>query len=281
MENKEFQLDLQELVENYAWKRFTVQLGCIKRLFHRRYKYYFDIPWGFVEFSHETTKTNERPQKDGGKDKNKVLFFSTFDNMSEGPQKYTFATERSTTATTSVEMQDNYTIGKTANLEIDLKGVKVGVGVNDSLSVTDTKCEEFSEILTWNINTEIIVPPWTSARATLYIVEEQSFKEFEVTTRISLRTGSLPVSIRRIKDNKIVKTYRITNLRCIFTDKHDKLVKFEKVDVPNSEIKDVVPVIVSKGVCKNLSWKNQHVELQCSEIKPEANEARSATNVVD
>ncbi|KAH3815153.1 uncharacterized protein LOC127835460 [Dreissena polymorpha] len=281
MGDKDFQLDLQELVENYAWKRFTDELGCIKRLLHRRCKYYFDIPWGFVDFSHETTTTNERPQKESGADKNKVLYFSTFDNKSGASQKYTFTTERSTTATTSVEMQDNYTIGKEANLEIDLKGVKVGVGVNDSLSVTDTKCEVFSEVLTWNINTEINVPPWTSARATLNIVEEQSFEEFEVTTTISLPKGSLPVSIRRTKDNKIVKTYRIKNLRCIFTDKQKELVKLELLDVPNSQIKKVVAVIVSRGVCKSLSWKKQHVELQCSEIKPEANEARSATNVVD
>ncbi|KAH3707871.1 uncharacterized protein LOC127858638 [Dreissena polymorpha] len=282
MGDKDFQLDLQELVENYVWDCFTQDLGCIKRLFHRRHKYYFDIRWGFVDFSHVTT-TKERATIRTADNRRTELYFSHFDNKSNTPQMYTFSTERSTTATTSIEMQENYTIGSEANLEINLADVvKVGGGVNGSLSVTDTKCEEFSETLTWNINTEITVPAWNTARATLYVYEEPSVMDIQVTTTISLPKGSLPVSIRRTKDDKVVKTYWITNLKCIFTDKHeeDGLVRFSNVNVPGSEIDEVVAVIESRGVCKNVSWKNQHVEVQCALMDDAPTEARSAKNVV-
>ncbi|KAH3841955.1 uncharacterized protein LOC127878032 [Dreissena polymorpha] len=275
MDDKEFQLNLQELVENYVWDCFKCDLGFLKGIFYQRHKHYFDIRWGYVDFQHVTTKTDRPMIRSVTKDKTE-LYFTEYQNKSNRDQKYTFSTTRETVATTKIELQENYTLGAETNIEIDLAGVvKIGGGVNGSVSVTNTKGEDFSETLNWNINTEIVVPKWNKARASLYVFEEPSITEFVVTTTLSLPTGSLPVSIRRVKDDKIIKTYWIMNLHCLFSDKQkeDGIVKCETKPVPGKSIDDAIVVIETRGTCRNVSWKNQHVEVQCERMADVGNEA--------
>jgi len=152
--------------------------------------------------------------------------------------------------------------------------VKFGGGVNGSLSVTETTGQEFSTTLAWNINTEVKVKPWNRARATLMVYEQPSIIDFTVRTKLSLPKRTLPVSVRRKGRDRILKTYYITNLNAIFRDynnKHenenDKIVKMVEVPREGSRICDVIAEITSRGVCRNVSWKNQHVQVKCTKIE--------------
>ncbi|XP_052794670.1 uncharacterized protein LOC128227834 isoform X1 [Mya arenaria] len=277
---KVYQVNLQEFIEEYAWDCFKQDIGFIRRLFNRKSKFYFDIRWGYLDFSHRT-ESKERPVTGNVNQKNEELYYSEYDNKTSTQQNYTFSTSRETTATTSIELQENYTIGAETNLEVDLAGiVKFGGGVNGSLSVTETKSQEFSKTLTWNIDTNIVVPRWNRARATLLVYEQPSILDFTVTTTLSLPKKTLPVSLRRKRDDKIVKTYYITNLNAIFAEYNkkyatdeDRIVKIETRPVEGSAIDEVIAVITSHGTCKNVSWKKQHVKVQCTPIEgapPEA-----------
>ena len=48
------------------------------------------------------------------------LYFTEYENRTPQMQSYTFETSRETTATTKIELQENYTIGAEANLEVGL-----------------------------------------------------------------------------------------------------------------------------------------------------------------
>ncbi|XP_052794677.1 uncharacterized protein LOC128227838 [Mya arenaria] len=279
-EDKVYQINLQELIEEYVWSCFQDDLGCIRGIFNRKPKFYFDIRWGYLDFTHRT-ESKERPVTGNVNQRNVELYYSEYENKTNTKQSYTFSTSRETTATTSIELQENYTIGAETNLEVDLAGiVKFGGGVNGSLSVTETKGQEFTETLTWNIDTNVVVPRWNRARATLFVYEQPSILDFTVTTTLSLPKKTLPVSIRRKRDDKIVKTYYITNLNAIFAEYNQKhgtdekrIVKIETRPVEGSSIDEVIAVITSNGTCKNVSWKNQHVQVQCTPIEgapPEA-----------
>ncbi|XP_052796769.1 uncharacterized protein LOC128229121 [Mya arenaria] len=274
-ENKIYQINLQELIEKYAWDCFQDDMGFIRGIFNRKPKFYFDIRWGYLDFSHRT-ESKERPVTGKVNQRNVELYYSEYENKTNTKQSYTFSTSRETTATTRIELQENYTIGAETNLEVDLAGiVKFGGGVNGSLSVTETKGQEFTETLTWNIDTNVVVPRWNRARATLFVYEQPSILDFTVTTTLSLPKTSLPVSIRRKRDDKIVKTYYIMNLNAIFAEfnkKHIKKdestpIKIETRPVEGSSIDEVIAVITSRGTCKNVSWKNQHVRVQCTPIE--------------
>ncbi|WAQ98446.1 hypothetical protein MAR_022819 [Mya arenaria] len=243
-----YQINLQEFIEEFVWDCFKHDIGLIRGIFNKKSKFYFDIRWGYLDFSHKT-KSEERQVTGNMNQRNEELYYSEYDNKSNMQQSYTFSTSRQTTATTRIEMQENYTIGATTNLEVDLAGiVKFGGGVNGSLST-----------LTWNIDTNIVVPPWNRACARLFVYEQPSILDFTVTTTLSLPKTSLPVSIRRKQDDKLVKTYYITNLNAIFAkynqkyeNDKDKIVKIEARPVEGSEIDEVIVKITSRGTCKNV-----------------------------
>lgn len=87
--------------------------------------------------------------------------------------------------------------------------VTIGGGVNGSLSVTETKAQDFSTTLAWNINTEIVVKPWSRALATLKVDEQPAIIDFTVRTRLSLPKGKLPVMVRRKGRHRILYTHYI------------------------------------------------------------------------
>ena len=58
--DNDYQVNLEELIEEYVWDCFQDDMGFISGIFNRKPKFYFDIRWGYLDFSH-TTENKERP----------------------------------------------------------------------------------------------------------------------------------------------------------------------------------------------------------------------------
>lgn len=303
--DKIIQLNLEEVIEDYVWRMFKKGRGFLKRFFLRRSDYVFDIRWGYIDFKHvtipdkkqqksrQTASGQSTSEQDSGDNQasaidaevsNKVptvseeagktdieLYFSEYENQTSEPQKYTFKASRQTTATTKVELQETYTLGAKTNLEINFAEiVKFGAEVNASYSLTETKAEEFSRTLTWDIDTEIQVPKFHKAKASLYVYEVPSKSTFVVKTTLSLPSGPLPVIIRRAKDGREVKTRWILDLGILFKDyERSSTIKVvpQKIIMENgNEVMENQIVLTTRGVCRNVSFKNQHVLVECHKV---------------
>lgn len=297
-----FNVNLEEILEKYTWKRYKSDKGFIKNLFTRKSNYYVDIRWGYLEFSHKTTRFDIRPdaadmvpteiatssRPSGGKSGDKkspsrspggskevILYKSDYVNDTPLEQKYTFSTTRTTTASTSIELEETFTKGGEASIEISVPGdiVTVGAGLSGELSVTETEGQTFEESLTWEVNTEINVDKGHKAEAVVVVSEKNSLADFEVKTTVSLPDGKdLPIAIRRRSDDAIEYVIIVNDLKAVFGSYAEGRNNIDLVQNPDEKRKmmryDVI--FTTHGTCKSISWKNQHVEVH-SEALPGAN----------
>ena len=133
-------VNLQDLFEEYAWKKFTEDWNIIKRVFRRRSKYKIVIRWELLEFKHETTKFKDRLKavnatpggasisgKSGAEcpmvSNDVVLYQAEYKNKTPLKQEYTFSSTRQTTSSTTVELHESYTMGHECNIEISVPGM--------------------------------------------------------------------------------------------------------------------------------------------------------------
>ncbi|KAL4224442.1 hypothetical protein ACF0H5_017894 [Mactra antiquata] len=313
MNEKIFQVNLEEVISKYAWKAYLFNKNFAQKWFMKRSNYEFDIRWGYLDFKHETipekkenaTKakgdTNDKAEEDKptdgatgdektaeksvvqtaieqltpavheAKKKGVELYFSEYENRTLTTQTYKFTTTRQTTETTRIEMQENYTLGAQTNLSVNLgEIVSFGGQLSASLSVTETKAQEYSKSLTWNIDTDIKVPRWNRAKATLYVYETPTTSSFEVKTTMRLPSGKLPVSIRQVKDGKEVYVVWIQDLGALFDEDYKRKsgVRIEEETVERDGRMKIVNVVVltTRGICRYVGFKNQHVEVECKEM---------------
>jgi len=54
-DEKKYQINLRQLIEDYVWGQFLGNMSFLHRLFTRRRHYEFDIRWGYMDFNHTTT----------------------------------------------------------------------------------------------------------------------------------------------------------------------------------------------------------------------------------
>lgn len=301
---KVYQVNLEELIQDYTWRCYKGDQGFLTRLFLKRHNFQFDIRWGYIDFKHVTNPKKKSTEEDSTAVKARTeqttnngqesaidvalraipptvdeankegteLYFSEYENKTGETQTYKFTTTRETTTSTRVEMQENYTLGAETNLEVNLGAiVKFGGSVSGSCSVTETKAEEFTKTLTWNIDTEIKVPSWNMAKASLYVYEIPSKSNFVVQTTIRLPTGKLPVSIRRVKDDKEVHIEWISDLGVLFDTAYRKrssvkIIPQRVIRDDGDEKMENIVVLTTRGICRNVSWKNQHVKVECHKM---------------
>ena len=151
--------------------------------------------------------------------------------------------------------------------------VKVGGKVNGGISVTKTGGQEYSKSLTWSIDTEIKVPAKQRAIAKLHVNEYRAVTDFKVKTTVTLPKKKMPVSIRRLSDNKLIYTVWIQNIDAIFDNKFLNRAEdvIEVIDIPNeAEKKTYIGLILkSRGTCPNVSFRNQNVTVECKPLSDE------------
>ena len=288
LENEKLQVNLQEMVEKYIWKLYKRDVGYPKRLLLLKRNFWFDVKWSYVDFKHETVETNVRDVKtsDGVH-----MFTSEYENRTGKDQVYEFSISRETTNTTTVEVQDTYTLGASMELGVDIGGVKIGVVLNSEMSTTNTVAHETSKTNATNINTPISVNNGEVAIATLATNNKTSVIDFTVHTTMSLLPSKrcLPVTIRKRCDNTVVNSYVITNVECLFSDKfttgNPSKVKLETRPVPLTSAQEeklaslpehvrknvrqeaeVVAIMTSRGVCRRSVWETQRVKVESKPI---------------
>lgn len=287
----DFKLNLQDLFEEYAWRRFNDTRNVFSRMFNRRSKFYIDVRWGYIEFKHETTRFEERPDvvdvtpaeisvsevsdvKGSPKaSKDVILYQSDYENRTPMDQEYNFSSTRDTTNSTTVELQENYTKGGECSLEISVPGdlVTVGAGLSGSLSVTKTETETFETTTSWTVDTKINVRKGHRAEAKVHVSERNSVADFEVKTTMKVIDGKeLLIAIRRVSDDKLVHIVGVPDLLDVFyklVETNPNVEKLEYLDKSRSTPRKRHKVILySRGTCKSMSWKNQHVEVHSERI---------------
>lgn len=220
------------------------------------------------------TKATQTPRVVGDNKHNDVELYSCeYENKTDDEQIHRFSTSRETAATTRIELQENYTLGADTNIEVNIGCVKMGGKVNGGLSVTKINGQEYSKSLTWSIDTEIKVPAKQRAIAKLHVNEYRVVTDFTVKTTVTLPKKKMPVSIRRISDNKLIYTVWIQNIDAIFDLKFLKRAEdvIEVIDIPNeAEKKTYIGLILkSRGTCNNVSFRNQNVTVECKPFSDE------------
>ena len=294
-------VNLQDLFEEYAWKKFTEDWNIIKRVFRRRSKYKIVIRWELLEFKHETTKFKDRLEavnatpggasisgKSGAEcpmvSNDVVLYQAEYKNKTPLKQEYTFSSTRQTTSSTTVELHESYTMGHECNIEISVPGdvVTVGAGLSGNLSVSKIDQESFESTTTWTVDTKVEVESGHRAEAKVYVSERNSIADFEVKTTMKIVDGKdLPIVIRRVSDDKIVFVILLPDLEDVFGDlikkdekdekdknKEEKQKKFQSSKyIDNSELRSTPIyrheiITCTRGTCKSVSWRNQQVEVQ-------------------
>ena len=143
--------------------------------------------------------------------------------------------------------------------------------MNGGLSVTNTEGEEYSESLTWNIDTEIKVPAKQKATAKLHVYEDSTLTDFEVETKVTLPKKRLPVAIRRISDDKLIgSTIWLQNIDAIFEPEYLEKAKnlIEVLDIEDQEAGKIYVglLLKSHGTAQNVSFKNQNVTVECTPL---------------
>ena len=155
----------------------------------------------------------------------------------------------------------------------------VGAGLSGNLSVSKIDKESFESTTTWTVDTKVEVESGHRAEATVYVSERNSIADFEVTTTMKIVDGkNLPIVIRRVSDDKIVYVILLPDLEAVFWDlikkdekdenKDEKPKKFQSSEyIDNSELRSKPVyrheiITNTRGTCKSVSWRNQHVEVQ-------------------
>ena len=282
-----FRTNLEELFDEYAWKRFNKKRCIVSRIFSRRSKYYVDVRWRSIEFTHETKNFTERSEASnttrGGEaipaensaivSKDVVLYQTDYKNETPVDQEYTFSSTRVTTSSTTIELQDNYTTELTWKFEVKVPGnnVTAGVDASNTLSFSSMERESFESSTTWTVDTKIKVNSGYRAEAKVCVSERYSIADFKVETTMKIADGKdLPIAIRRVSDNEIVHVMVVPDLREVFHDimkTNKNITSLEYWDESVQTAKKRYKIIMHMhGTCKSTSWKNQHVEVNSVKI---------------
>ena len=85
------QVDLEDIVERWAWIHFGDRASKKEKKLMDKQQISQEVDWKRVRFNHEEPVYSPEPPKPGsGTPINNVLFFTTFANKTEHPQRYTF-----------------------------------------------------------------------------------------------------------------------------------------------------------------------------------------------
>ncbi|KRY49454.1 DNA excision repair protein ERCC-6 [Trichinella britovi] len=199
-------LDVQQVVENYAFHHFdqvrhllknTSRLG-LKTV--ERADVDFEINTKHLTMEHlppEFTQWNNVSSKPC------TLFKAVFTNNTDREQAYSFKTDRITESLCTVYREQGFDIGGEAELTLatPCQILEFKAGFKHEIQVKKGQEQADAELLSWSVDSAIIVPPHYQTTAQLTI-QENTFKgNFTVSTRLA---GSVAVMIRRRRDGELL-----------------------------------------------------------------------------
>ncbi|KRZ12360.1 DNA excision repair protein ERCC-6 [Trichinella zimbabwensis] len=256
-------LDVQQVVENYAFHHFdqvrhllknTSRLG-LKTL--ERADVDFEINTKHLTIEHlppEFTQWNNISSKPC------TLFKAVFTNNTDREQAYSFKADRMTESFCTVYREQGFDVGGEAELTLatPCQILEFKAGFKHEIQVKKGQEQANAELLSWSVDSAIIVPPHYETTAQLTI-QENTFKgNFTVATRLA---GSVAVMIRRRRDGELlmpVSAGIVEIFQEFLRNESSATFGFKNfVSISNGWV-----IINTKGRCGFQFAVNQNVELQ-------------------
>ncbi|CAL1546609.1 unnamed protein product [Lymnaea stagnalis] len=280
-------VDLKEVLRNNAWNSYVKELTKFQQFGLKRDNFEIDVPENYYVFQHVSTVVgvdadDKEEQEVIGDSKegasipqqNKAMIISGtktspdkvsletfFGNDTPDRQTYKFRIEKSRKTVISVSFQKGFTFGGKANFSIGLtKDTSLGIEADMHFQVTKTDCETFEETILTEATSDIVVAPHSHCTASVCLLEKPFYKNFKVTTRMSMPQGEAPVYIRRKSDGKRVMLSTITNLTREFNKKNVPCVE-EVIDKHGQKSKTKVD-FVTCGVLQGTLVCNHKILLK-------------------
>ncbi|XP_046562359.1 uncharacterized protein LOC124271309 [Haliotis rubra] len=218
-------LDVERILQDYAWKDFKEKSGPVEKIFLRRRDFDVEVPMNYFHFEDSDTilKTKDSKPKTkaaaGQSIPETSVLQTQFRNNTNKSQTYKFRIERTRKATISVTFQRGFSIGGKAQFKLGLpKMMSQGGDVDMRLQISKTTGETFDETLTFEANSDINVEENCNYTANVAFTEKEISAEFMVQTLMRMPTGTAPVYIRRKRDHELYATVFINDLKDVFAD---------------------------------------------------------------
>ena len=197
------QIDIQALVEDWAWdyfRRKTSDQRKIRKLLEKEY-ISMELDWKRVKYVHEPPCFEPQLVKPGsGTPTSNVLFQTSFTNKTTKPQSYSFRTSRTTKSSCEVMIEDCFTQG--CEMEVTMKTpceiFEANVGFSREMELTKSEGQTIEEELTWEVDNSLEVLGRHRCEAKLVILEEEYNGSFTIKSTIK---GRVRAVFTNIKDN--------------------------------------------------------------------------------
>ena len=139
------------------------------------------------------------------KPRTSTLFQTTFTNRTQGRQKYSFSTQRTTRSCCEVALERSVTRGSEFSLGLALPDeiVSANAGFKREETISDSATQVIEHELTWSVDSEVDVEGRRKATARVVITEDEHDGTFEAVT---LMKGKVRVIYTNLKDNNSLLT---------------------------------------------------------------------------
>ncbi|CAD5226746.1 unnamed protein product [Bursaphelenchus xylophilus] len=251
-------VDVDSILENYAWRMFKDSLG-FKKSGLETFKHLEREEAEFIIDRRRLALFHGDPdyksmQLSGAKPN--TIFKSVFTNNTSQPQAYSLKTERTSESIVGVVREQGFTIGAEAELTLktpcEIAELKTGFKYETHFNNLNETTK--SEILSWAVDSNIMVPPGAQTEAAIVIEELNYNGSYSLTSTLS---GMVTIIIKRLKDGALVLPVT-ANIATIFQDSlTQNSKKFQHVVVEDRKVK-----IQSKGHCHFQFAMKQYIELK-------------------
>ncbi|CAD5218780.1 unnamed protein product [Bursaphelenchus okinawaensis] len=250
-------VDVDAILEAYAWKTFRDAVG-IKKSGLDAFKHLEREEAEFTIDRRRLVLIHGDPdyksmQLSGAKPN--TIFKSVFTNNTSQPQAYSLKTERTSESIVGVVREQGFMIG--AEAELTLKTpceiAELKTGFKHETHFNNLNETTKSEILSWSVDSNIMVPPGAQTEAAIVIEELNYNGSYSLQSTLS---GVVTIVIKRVKDGALVLPVT-ANIATIFQDSMNSSKKFQHVAIEDRKVK-----IQSKGHCHFQFAMKQYVELK-------------------
>jgi hypothetical protein len=252
-------VDVDAMLEDYAWRIFKDMSG-LKKAGLDQFRGLDREEVEFILNRKRLILTHEEPtysnvQQTGARPN--TVFKSVFTNSTAQAQSYSLKTERTSESICGVMREQGFMFG--AEAELTLKTpceiAELKTGFKHEVHFNSVQENTKSEILTWSVDSNIIVNSGTQTEASIVIEELSYHGTYQL---ISSLYGMITISIKRKKDGALV--FPVTaNIATIFQDfigRNDPRLK-GVVSIESNKVK-----LTSKGHCYFQFAMKQYVDLK-------------------
>ncbi|KAI1710552.1 clostridium epsilon toxin mosquitocidal toxin MTX2 domain-containing protein [Ditylenchus destructor] len=252
-------VDVDELLEDYAWKMFKDLAGLKKTSNLDQFKHMEKEEAAFTLNRKRLILVHDDPiygnvQQTGQRPS--TIFKSVFTNNSSDAQQFSLKTERTSESICGVSREQGYAFGAEAELTLktpcEIAELKTGFKYETHFNSLAENIQ--SETLTWGIDNNIMVPAGGQIEASV-VIEEMSYSGHY--TLVSSLSGMVTVNITRARDGVLVLpvSFNVATAFQQYLAKSEPRLK-GVVSTDHGKVK-----LTSKGTCHFQFALKQYVEL--------------------